>query len=173
MAREIRRGRPSDLPAIIDVFWRGVHEGAAPRYSEAERRAWLPARPEPETFGRRLAGQAVFVAEEAGRVSGFMTLAPDGLLDFAYVLPEARRSGTADDLLAIVLNHAAAEGLPALRTRASDMARPFFARHGWQVTRPAPQCREGVVISATEMELPLAARVFPTWPDPAPLLSRM
>ncbi|PWJ18305.1 GNAT family N-acetyltransferase [Jannaschia seohaensis] len=154
--REIRRARDADWPEIAEIFWRGVQEGAAPRYSEAQRRAWLPARPEPSAFAARLGEQAVWVAEEGRRVTGFLTLRADGYLDMAYVLPEMRGTGTAAALLAVLENHAAAQGLRRLTVRASDMARPFLARHGWTVIAPAPQTRDGIVIPATDMARALA-----------------
>lgn len=154
---EIRRGKPGDIPALIEILWRGVHEGAAPRYSTQQRAAWMPRRPSPADYADRLAGQVVFVAEQDGSPTGFMTLRADGYLDLAYVMPEARGNGTADALLAVLLNHARVSGLIALTARASDMARPFFIRHGWQATGPAPQVRDGVTIPATDMILPLAA----------------
>lgn len=155
--REIRRGAAEDIPVLIEILWRGVHEGAAPRYSAQQRRAWMPERPTPRAYAERLAGQMVFVAEQDGAPIGFMTLRTDGYLDFAYVVPEARGTGTADTLLAMLVNHAHINGMTTLTARASDMARPFFARHGWTVTRPAPQLRDGVTIPATDMVLPLAA----------------
>ncbi len=155
--REIRRGRADDIPALIDILWRGVHEGAAPRYSAQQCRAWMPVRPTPEGFAIRLAGQAVFVAELDGVPTGFMTLRGDGCVDFAYVVPEARGTGTADALLAMLVNHARISGIGTLTARASDMARPFFARHGWTTIAPAPQVRDDVTIPATDMTLPLAA----------------
>ncbi|MGB3554654.1 MAG: GNAT family N-acetyltransferase [Jannaschia sp.] len=149
--REVRRGIPEDIAALTDILWRGVHEGAAPRYTAEQRRAWLPERPTPEAFADRLAGQTIWVAEEAGRLTGFITLRDDGYLDFAYVLPEMRGTGTADSLLTVLENHAAARGLDRLTVRASDMARPFLVRRGWHVTAPEPQVREDVTMPATEM----------------------
>ncbi|WP_167766862.1 GNAT family N-acetyltransferase [Jannaschia formosa] len=145
------------MPAIVEILWRGVREGAAPRYDAAQRAAWLPQRPEPDAFAERISGQTVWVAEEAGQVTGFVTLRADGYLDFAHVLPEQRGTGTADALLAMLENHAAAQGLRRLTVRASDMARPFLARHGWTVVAPAPQMRDGIVIPATEMARALTA----------------
>ncbi|SDZ10374.1 Acetyltransferase, GNAT family [Jannaschia faecimaris] len=172
MTRQLRRGRSEDLPVLIEVFWRGVHEGAAPRYSDEQRQAWLPVRPEIEAFAAHLANQIVFAAEEGGIVTGFMTMTPEGYLDLAYVLPEARGTGTADALLAMIVNHAVARGLSALTTRASDMARPFFIRHGWQVLAAAPQIRAAVTIPATDMKLPLVASVSSLRTDPDGAMTR-
>ena len=168
--REIRRGVSADWPALAEIFWRSVHEGAAPRYDAAQRAAWLPDRPAPEDMAARLADQIVWVAEEGGRVTGFVTLRRDGTLDLAYVLPEARGTGAAAALLVVLENHAAATGLRRLTVRASDMARPFLARHGWEVVAPAPQTWAGVVIPATDMARTLALRRART--DPPPPLSR-
>ncbi|WP_298434123.1 GNAT family N-acetyltransferase [uncultured Jannaschia sp.] len=148
---EIREGRAADLPALIEIFWRGVHEGAAPRYDDAERVAWLPARPDVAAFAQRLADQTVRVAERDGAPVGFMTLRGDGYLDLAYVAPEERGQGTADALLAVLENGARAAGHTRLTARASDLARPFLARLGWTVVAPAPQVRDGVTIRATDM----------------------
>lgn len=155
--REIRLAQASDLPALIEVFWRGVHEGAAPRYTPAQRRAWLPLRPEADVWAARLAGQAVFVAKEDAMCTGFFTLTSEGHLDFAYVLPEVRGTGTADALLALLMNHAQVRGLRRLTTRASDMARPFFLRHGWDIIGPEPQIRAGITVSSTRMARGLTA----------------
>ncbi|MGB3409061.1 MAG: GNAT family N-acetyltransferase, partial [Jannaschia sp.] len=95
--------------------------------------------------------QAVFVACRAGIPRGFMTLRGDGCLDLAYVLPEARGTGTASALLGTLEAHATAAGQRRLTTRASDMARSFFLRHGWRVAGPAPQRRAGLVLPATDM----------------------
>ena len=148
---EIRSVRPGDLPALIEVFWRGVHEGAAPRYDADQRHAWLPERPSEIVFADRLDGQDVLVGEVAGVPAGFATCTAAGNLDLLFVAPEARRSGLAAALLTAIENRARAAGLTRLDTRASDMARPFLARHGWQVVAPAPQVRDGICLSATDM----------------------
>ena len=157
LRRDVRRAVDEDIPGIVEVFWQGVHVGAAPIYDAAQRAAWLPVAPAPHAFAARLAGQTVRVAVEGGRIAGFMTLRADGYLDFAYVRPEARGTGTADALHAAILNAAAVAGLTELTARASDLARPFLARRGWHVVAPAPQTRDGTIIPATDMARHLVA----------------
>ncbi len=152
---DIRQGGPADMPALADIFWRGVQEGAAPRYSAAQRRAWLPAPPTPAAFAVRLADQHILVATREDSLVGFMTLRADGYLDFAYVLPAERRQGTADTLLTALQTHARATRLTRLTTRASAMARPFFARHGWQDTGDATTMRDGIPLPSTHMAFDL------------------
>ena len=148
---DVRRGGPADAGALADVFWRGVHESAAPRYDAAQRAAWLQERPGAAAFAARLDGQRVWVAERDGAARGFATLWPDGYLDFLYVLAEARGDGTAAALLAAVEAHARTAGLARLTARASDMARPLLLRRGWTVVGDAAQRRDGVTIPATDM----------------------
>ncbi|MEM8851596.1 MAG: GNAT family N-acetyltransferase [Pseudomonadota bacterium] len=154
---EIRRGGPADSAALAGIFWSGVRDGAAPRYSADQRRAWLPERPSADRFADRLADQAIFVAERNGVAVGFMTLRADGYLDFAYVLPDERGQGTAAALLAVLENHAHISGLSRLTVRASDMARPFLARRGWQVTSDATVMRDGIALPSTHMVRDLSA----------------
>ena len=153
---DVRPGGAADAGTLAGIFWRSVHEGAAPRYDAAQRAAWLPARPSAEAFAARLEGQRVWVAERDGAATGFATLRPDGYLDFLYVLPEARGDGTAGALLAAVEAHARGAGLRRLTVRASDMARPFLARRGWAAVGDAAQVRGGVTIPATDMARALA-----------------
>lgn len=153
--REIRRGQSSDLPALTLIFWRGVHEGAAPHYTSSQRAAWLPRQPDPAALGARLEDQTVLVAAQEGVPVGFITRTPAGHIDLLYVLPEMRGGGAADALWVVMLNDALNNGLAGLTTRASDMARSFFVRNGWSVVADAPQTRAGVVIGATDMAIDL------------------
>ncbi|KIT15841.1 GNAT family N-acetyltransferase [Jannaschia aquimarina] len=157
---ELRAGLEEDFAALAEIFWRSVHEGAAPRYDAAQRRAWLPRRPTPAQFAQRIDGQVLRVAARDWIPVGFMTMTTSGYVDLAFVLPEERGRGTADALLAMLLNHARATGLARLTVRASEMARPFFRRHGWQALAPAPVERNGVTLLSTEMAFDLTPPVL-------------
>jgi putative acetyltransferase len=127
----VRRFAAGDAPACHAVFFRAVREGAAGHYSEDQRRAWAPEAAMPESWPDWLAREATFVAEEGGRIIGFMVLARDGLLDMAFVMPEAMGQGVAGRLLDVVMAEAGARGLTRLHTEASHLARRFFLCHGW------------------------------------------
>ena len=131
---------------MAHVFFCSVREGAAPKYSEEQRRAWCPSEPDPETFAKRLDGLTSFVAVRAGKIVGFMSLRGDGYLDFAFVMPAERGRGVADHLWAMVLNEALVEGMDNLSTQASTLARSFFARHGWVHEGAQEIERAGVIL---------------------------
>ncbi|MEO1704823.1 MAG: GNAT family N-acetyltransferase [Pseudomonadota bacterium] len=128
----IREFRAEDAGPCAALFYRAVHDGAAEHYSPEERAAWAPKVPATKAFGERLGGQICFVACN-GSVQGFMSLTPLGYLDMAFVAPEQRGRGVAQQLYAALLNRAHVLGLGQLTTHASHLARPFFLRQGWEV----------------------------------------
>ncbi len=133
MSLLVRDAGPADAEALGELFFLSVREGAAPRYSETERVAWMPEPPSGPEWESGLAEQDVVLVEKGGAFLGFMSLDARGYLDLAFVQPDARGTGVADALYAVLENRALAAGMPALTTHASLMARSFFARHGWEV----------------------------------------
>lgn len=154
MAEVIRPFRPEDAQATRDVFVRAVREGAATRYSAEEIADWLGDAAMPDGWGDWLAGHITFVAEDQGRITGFMMVERDGYLNMAFVLPEVMGRGTADRLYAAILDAARRLDLPRLTVFASRHARRFFARHGWQPFPGLPM-RDGMDPALTEGENPI------------------
>ena len=149
--REIRDAVASDAAALAEIFYLAVHEGAATQYSPAERRAWCPSRPDPDRFWEGVRDQTILVAVTRAGAQGFMTLTGWGHLHMAFVRPEQRGTGLAGDLLAVLENRARAAGHARLTVRASHLARPFLARHGWQAGEPVTHMRDGVALCSTQM----------------------
>ncbi len=83
---------------------------------------------------------------------GFMTLDDKGYLDLAFVVPEAMGVGVSDAIYAVLEGRARANGIEVLSTQASLLAEPFFARHGWTVTRRQEVEIRGVVLKNAWME---------------------
>ncbi|MEL6958113.1 MAG: GNAT family N-acetyltransferase [Pseudomonadota bacterium] len=150
----VRERAPADTAALADVFFRAVRDGAAPAYSNAERAAWAPERPDEAAWAARLDGLVTLVDEDAdGCVSGFMSLRmSDGYLDLAFVRPEARGTGVASRLYAVLENRARVAGLTRLWSHASHLAKPFLARQGWEVQTSNTIERRGVTLQNWMME---------------------
>lgn len=151
----VRDALPEDAGALADIFYRAVHDGAAPRYAPAQRAAWAPERGSAQAWAERVAGLETLVAEHDS-VVGFMAMTPGGHVDLAFVDPDWRGRGVADRLYAVLEGRARAAGLPRLTTHASLMARGFFERHDWQVTAPQTITRNGVDLPRFEMAKSLA-----------------
>lgn len=155
---QIRLAAPDDAAALAHVFYRGVVEGAAPAYSVEERKAWAPKQPDTDTFAKRLSGMITLVAETGGAIQGFMSLRPDGYLDFTYVLPEARGTGVADALYDAVLSEVQKLGLNHMASEASHLARSFLTRHGWQVDGEQDVDINGVTLRNFKMSIDLSTQ---------------
>lgn len=103
------------------------------KYSEAQREQWVPTRRSGEEWEARLDRQAIAIARDESRVTGFMTLEPGGYIDFAYIRPEAQGTGLFRRLFAQIETQARATGEPRLWVHASLMAQPAFAAVGFAV----------------------------------------
>jgi len=128
--RHFRWALAADAEVLADVMFDSVRNGESP-YSEAQRAAWVPARPAGEGWAGRLRNQDVLVAEQEGEPVGFMTLAEGGYIDLAFIRPAARGSGLFRQMLSRIVERAEARGEARLWTHASLTAEPAFARHGF------------------------------------------
>lgn len=79
-------------------------------------------------------GRLALVAVDASdRPVAFGDLERDGHLDFLYAAPEVAGQGVASAIYARLKAHALASGLARLYTEASEAARRFFERKGFEV----------------------------------------
>ena len=135
MTDMIRWATAADYDELGRVMYDAVRNGAS-LYDEAQRAAWIEApRTDPE-WRERLARQAVIVEADGPRIAGFLSLAPDGYVDFAYVRAPAQGRGLFRRLYERLQDQALADGLAELSTHASLMARPAFAAVGFHVVKP-------------------------------------
>jgi putative acetyltransferase len=150
----IRPVRPDEVAQTYAIFRDAVRIGAAPFYTETERRAWAPSDTMPDGWRDRVLGATTWVAEGEDGLAGFLSYA-DGYLDFFYVRPEARRGPAAPALYDRMLDEARAEGRTRLTTHASHLARRFLERRGWRVIEQEEVDRNGVLLTRFAMELDL------------------
>ncbi len=149
---DVRSYRPEDAGPASHLFHRAVREGARLKYSEEQVRAWSPEDSVSPGWSDRLSTAETVVAEDTEGLMGFMSMTPDGYLDLAFVAPEHMGQGISDTIYAVLEGRARAQGVPVLSTQASLLAEPFFARHGWRVTRRQEVEMRGVVLKNAWME---------------------
>lgn len=144
MTPTIRPYRDGDGPACYGVYFDAVRNGTAPAYSEEQARAWAPSKTDNGEWSHRLSSGTTLVSEEAGQVTGFITLTGEGHLDLFFVRPAARPHGTASMLYDSLLRDVRCHHFTRLTTHASLIARRFLERRGWQVIHEETATRNGV-----------------------------
>ncbi|WP_084417787.1 GNAT family N-acetyltransferase [Henriciella litoralis] len=150
----IRSGNNADHELLGQLIHDAVRTGPSP-YSETQRAAWVPAPRKGKDWSARLAAQTIFIAEADGQALGFMTLAADGYLDFAYILPAARGLGLFRQLYECVETEARKTGEPRIWVHASLMAAPAFKAMGFKEIERETVHIDDVALDRFLMEKPL------------------
>ena len=152
----IHRFRAGEGDRLGQLFHRSVREGTAGAYDAAQRAAWSPEPPQGPAWEGRLAAAITLVAWAGRDAVGFMTLDPEtGYLDLAFVAPEMQGQGVAAMLYGVLERCARRRGVERLTADASELARGFFLKQGWQ-DGPRQQIeRKGVGLHNYRMAKPL------------------
>jgi putative acetyltransferase len=146
----IRDYRPSDAPALWNIFFEAVHRTASADYTPEQVAAWAPAEHDPQLWARRTAARNPSVAERAGRIVGYADIQADGYIDHFFVAPPARQ-GVGSALMQAILDRAAERGIGLLYSNVSITARPFFERWGFVVSAAQQVTVRGVVFDNFRM----------------------
>jgi putative acetyltransferase len=123
---------PTDTDALADIVFDAVRNGPS-RYTITQRAAWVPMRRQGEEWVERLKGQVIAIARDETRAVGFMSLAAQGYIDFAFIRPEAQGTGLFRRLFDMIEELALSQKEPRLWVHASLMAEPAFAAVGFAV----------------------------------------
>jgi putative acetyltransferase len=129
----IRHYTACDADALADIFNRAVAEIASAAYAPAEIAAWLDGGlTAEESHARCSDGRTTWVAaNDRDDAIAFTDLEDDGHIDMLYCLPDWARRGVASALYRELEAAARHRGMTRLYVEASEIAKPFFARHGF------------------------------------------
>jgi putative acetyltransferase len=149
---QIRPSAPSDLKGIVSLFGDSIHGLAVQHYNEAQRAAWAPPSPDLVEWKQRLSALTTLVAEDNGRLAGFLSFERNGHIDLLYTAPHAARRGVASALYRESERRLIALGTELLFTEASLVAAPFFIRQGLHVVEEQQVERRGLVFRRFAMQ---------------------
>ena len=130
----VREAMAGDYEAIADVMFDAVRNGPS-RYTEEQRRAWVPQSRRGVDWNERLYSQKVLVAIRAGELVGFMSLAAKGYIDLAFIRPSAQGTGVFRLLYEAIENVARKNEVTRLWVHASLMAEPAFSAMGFTIAK--------------------------------------
>jgi putative acetyltransferase len=148
----VRPYRRADAEPIVRIYYDAVHAIADSDYSPAERAAWAPRPPDPESWHQRMMTRRTLVLEEAGEPVAFAELEADGNLDMFYCRPDRQRRGAGSRLYAALEAAALRAGMARLTVEASRPGRRFFERRGFRIERQQSVHRNGVALTNFRME---------------------
>jgi putative acetyltransferase len=92
----IRRYRPGEEAALLEVFYSAIHRVASRDYSAEQINAWAPPNPDPMRWQKKVRAINPFVAD----------LQPDGYIDHFYVCGLHPRRGIGSLLMNRLLREA-------------------------------------------------------------------
>lgn len=131
----LRPALPADTPVLAAIFQASIEELTGEDYTAAQQAAWASLADDEAAFGARLAQGLTLVATIAGSPVGFASLKGPDRIDMLYVYPEAVGQGVARLLADALEKLAAARGAQRLIVDASDTARGFFEKRGFEPQR--------------------------------------
>jgi putative acetyltransferase len=156
-APALRPFLPADAPVLADIFQASIEELTGEDYGEAQQAAWASLADDPEAFGSGLSENLTLVATMDGTPVGFVSVKGGDQIEMLYVHPAVGRQGIGTLLCDAVEKLAAARGVKALTTDASDTALDFFTRRGFRPQRRNTVPLGGEWLANTTMEKRLAA----------------
>lgn len=151
----IRQASARDFDVVADVMFDAVRHGRS-KYTEEQRSAWVPRPRSGPDWNNRLESQTIFVAELEAELIGFMSLAANGYIDFAYVRPAAQGTGVFRRLYESIEKMAFQTGVEHLRVHASLMAQPAFRAMGFAITKNETVEIGGQLLDRFAMQKPVA-----------------
>jgi putative acetyltransferase len=122
----------ADYVGLGEIMFDAVRNGPS-QYNEAQRAAWVPGPRQGADWDERLSKQSIATASVDGTLVGFMSLAPEGYVDFAYIRPPYQGSGIFRALFDMIGDLAVSQGQKRLWTHASLMAQPAFTAMGFEI----------------------------------------
>ena len=150
----IRAFRCSDAKDLAEIFFAAVHGIARRHYSEEQVRAWAPAPPPADRFLERAQdGRLLLVAvSDQDEPLAYGDLEPDGHIDHLFCRPDAAGTGVTSALYDEIEAAALARGMRRLYVEASEPARRFFVKKGFDVVERRDFELSGVPLHNFAME---------------------
>ena len=149
---QVRLYRKADAQALAHLYFDSVRNGSTRYYSPEQREAWARDVPDVTSWAIRLAGTNTFVAVKSNVIAGFMTVDDTGYIDLAFVGSDFIGQGIGSRLYERVQDEAVLRNLPRLHAQASEMAKPFFEKHGWLLVKTQTITREQTGLTNHMME---------------------
>ena len=150
----VRPFRIGDEAKLAALFHAAIHQIAAQHYSPEQVRAWAPQVPDLSRFlARGTDGRTLLVAvDDHDEPLAYGDVEADGHIDHLFCRPDMAGKGITAILYEALEKAATNAGITKLFTEASEPARSFFAKQGFEVIERRDFEINGVPIHNYRME---------------------
>lgn len=146
----IRRASPADAEAILDAHIASILGVCAPDYSPEQISAWVSPKNAAQYIRAMTGGHLMWVAEDTGRVLGFVDLVGD-MLEGLYLHPGAIGKGIGRRLLETAEQAARAAGYRRLELYSTLTSYRFYMHMGYEPLGPGDFRPGGVDVPCVHM----------------------
>lgn len=131
---EIRLFKDTDAGALAAIFYSSVRQIGGQHYTAEQVAVWAPGLPDPDVFTRRASDGRTFLVAigENGQPIAYGDLEADGHIDHLYCSPQAAGRGVARQLYEELERLARCAGIDMLFVEASEPAKRFFQKQGFE-----------------------------------------
>ena len=147
--RYMRFGEGKKLAGLLH---RSVHTLCREAYTPEELEAWAPSNMDMMKFNASLRKSVNWVAEEGGRIIGFICVERDGYVNRLYTHPDHVNRGIATALLDAAIAWAKKHKLKRIFLAASKVGYGFYVKKGFQVCGIERVERRGITFENKIME---------------------
>ena len=149
---------PQDLAVLAEIFRASIEGLTGEDYNPSQQEAWATAAEDEQAFTARLSKQLTLIATLESSPVGFASLQDNKVIDMLYVHPAVAGQGIGTMLYDALEKLAAARGAAELTVDASDSARDFFLKRGFEAYRRNTITVGNEWIANTTMKKKLAAK---------------
>ncbi len=149
---------PADAPMLAEIFRASVEGLTGEDYGPAQQEAWAAAADDEATFTARLGKQLTLIATLEGSPVAFASLRDNKTIDMLYVHSAIAGQGIGTMLVDAMEKLAAARGTAELTVDASDSAREFFLKRGYEAYQRNTVTVGNEWLANTTMKKKLAAK---------------
>ena len=150
-ATGIRSARVGDADRLRAIFGDAVRAVGPQHYRPEQVAMWASFSDDESAWTALWPSTAMWVAEDATKVVGFVCLAPAQHVHLLYVDPCAHRQGVAMALLTHAESWARENNITMLTTNASLISHPLFLEAGYRVDAWEESERNGVCFRRARM----------------------
>jgi putative acetyltransferase len=126
---------PADVAVLAEIFRASIEGLTEEDYNPSQQEAWAAVADNEQAFTARLGKQLTLISTLEGSPVGFASLQDNKIIDMLYVHPAVVGQGIGTMLYDALEKLASARGASELTVDASDSAREFFLRRGFQPYR--------------------------------------